>query len=226
MWLRGLLLRLRMNKSVLITGSSKGLGSELALVFAQNNYDIILHGRNEQDLRAVWESVVKTGVDCIIASGDLREERTIQRLYRIAQSKPISVLINNAGVDFDAVSFEQIKDEQIDDVLITNLLSLIKLTRRIYTLFLDRGGTIININSLLGLRPREFKSIYCASKWGLKGFTDSLRLEAAKHRIKVIGIYPGRIKTHFPEGMEPQVVAQKIYDAYNMGIDEIRLSDE
>ena len=108
------------------------------------------------------------------------------------------------------------------------MIAPIKLTKRLYGSFLEKGyGTIININSLSGLESHEFKSIYCASKWGLRGFTDSLRLEAEKNKVRVLEVYPSRIKTKafFTSGMEPREVAQKIYDAYkNTSISEIKLN--
>lgn len=223
------------NKSVLVTGSSKGLGEELALVFASNNHDVILHGRDKEDLARVKEKVSKTGVSCYILGGDLREDKTIEELYKVAKEKDVSVLINNAGTDLklhDAgpelkLPLNEIDDEQIDEILITNLTAPIKLTKRLYTLFLGKGyGTIININSLSGLESHELRSIYCASKWGLRGFTDTFRLEAEKHKVRIIGVYPSRIKTkpHFTFGMEPQEVAQKIYAAYeDTNINEIKL---
>jgi len=221
------------NESVLITGSSKGLGEELALVFASNNHDVILHGRNKEDLAKVEERVFKMGVNCYILDGDLRLDKTIEELYKLAKEKDVSVLINNAGTDLELhgpdlkLPLNGINDEQIDATLLTNLVATIKLTRRLYTLFLDKDrGTIININSLSGLEPQELRSIYCASKWGLRGFTDSFRLEAEKHNVRVLGIYPSRIKTkpYFAYGMEPREVAGKIYAAYrDSGINEIML---
>lgn len=224
------------NKSVLITGSSKGLGEQLALAFARNNYDIILHGRNKESLAKVKGEISKVGVNCFIVTGDLRLDKTIEALYKVAGKTDVTVLINNAGIaltlpgeDTDLrLPLNEISDEQIDDILATNLLAPIKLTRRLYQLFLNKGhGTIININSLLGLEPRELNTLYCASKWGLRGFTDSFRLEAAKHGIRVIGVYPSRIKTRaFTDGMEPKDVAQKIYSAFsNSAIDEIKLDE-
>ena len=225
------------DESVLITGSSRGLGAELALVFARNNHAIILHGRDKEDLARVEEKVSASGVNCYVVAGDLRLDKTIEALYKMAAKTDVSVLINNAGVDLtpdDAglgvkLPLNEIGNEQIDEILTVNLLAPIKLTRRLYPLFLNKGhGTIININSLLGLEPRELSSIYCASKWGLRGFTDSFRLEAAKHNVRVIGVYLSRIKTraYFPFGMEPQEVARKIYVAYrNTNINEIILDE-
>jgi len=201
------------------------LGKELALVFASHGYDIILHGRDMTDLGMIKEEILKKEVNCSIVRGDLRVNKTIRDLVRIAEEKNISLLINNAGSHCPHLPLEKIKGSQINEILITNLIAPISLTKRIYALFLDKGcGTIININSLCGLKPHKLRSIYCASKWGLRGFTDSLRLEAQKTGIRIFGIYPGRIKTrsHFTFGMKPRQAAQKIYTAYkNSEIDEV-----
>lgn len=224
-------------ETALITGSNKGLGKALALVFASNNHDVIIHGREIEDLAKVEGTISGTGVSCYTLSGDLRLNETIEGLYRLAEEKNVSILINNAGTDLtpeDAgpdlkLPLNEVNDEQVDELLITNLITLIKLTRRIYTLFLSKGyGTIININSICGLEAHKLRSLYCASKWGLRGFTDSLRLEAEKNNIRVIGVYPTRIKTrdYFTFGMEPQEVAQKIYTMYSeTSTSEIILDD-
>ncbi|MFC2059485.1 SDR family NAD(P)-dependent oxidoreductase [Chloroflexota bacterium] len=214
------------NRCVLITGSSRGLGKELALVFARNNHNVVLHGREKVDLARVEEKIAKVGVNCYVFDGDLKLDNTIEELDKVARKEDVSVLINNAGIDLDPqvagteqkLPLDKIDDRQIDEILTTNLVAAIKLTKRLYTFFLDKGGgTIININSLSGLKPHEQRSIYCASKWGLRGFTESLGLEAAKNKIRILGVYPGRIKTrpHFPYGMPPEEVAQQIYTAYN-----------
>ncbi|MFC1952749.1 SDR family NAD(P)-dependent oxidoreductase [Chloroflexota bacterium] len=213
------------NESVLITGSSRGLGEQLALVFSANNHDIILHGRNIENLGKIQNKIVGAGSDCFIITGDLMSDKTLDELNEIARQKDVSVLINNAGVSLTQDNAEEdlklplsnIVDNQIDELLTINLIAPVKLTRRLYTLFIDRGrGTIININSLLGLESRELNSLYCASKWGLRGFTDALRLEAEKTGIRIIGVYPSRIKTKacFTDGMDPRDVARKIYAAY------------
>ncbi len=205
------------NKVILITGSSKGIGEELALVFADNKYDIILHGRDRKNLSRIKADILKKGVSCYICAGDLRRPRVIKQLSKMAKEKIISVLINNAALHCPHLPLQKISDRQIEDILTTNLIAPIKLTKAVYSLFLRRpAGAIININSISGLENQELRTIYSASKWGLRGFTDTLRREARKRGIRVIGVYLSRVKTRpsFSRGMAAKDVAQKIFNVY------------
>ena len=102
---------------VLITGSSRGLGKALALVFASNNYDIILHGRVTDDLETTRNKILKKGVNCDVIQGDLNYIETIDKLYEVAKDKGASILINNAGLHCPHLPLESIKDDQIDETI-------------------------------------------------------------------------------------------------------------
>lgn len=204
-----------LNKAVLITGSSRGLGAELAVVFASKGYGVILHGRSEFGLEAVRQRI---GQNCLHMSvGDLRFVSTLNKLFELGQEYGVSVLINNAGVDCPA-PISEISDEQIDEVIETNLIAPIKLTAR----FCGLVDTIININSLSGLEAQKSRSLYCASKWGLRGFSDSLQLEG---KTRFLSVYPSRIKTkpEYTYGFEPSYVASQIYEAFVGGKQELVL---
>ena len=217
------------NKFVLITGSARGLGRELALIFASNDYGIVLHDKTKKDLKEIEEKISNKNVDYCIVAGDLKSDKTLDDLYRISKEKGLSILINNAGVHCPKLPFQNLNDEQVDDLLLTNLIAPIKLTRRLYSLFLENGqGTIINIHSISGLENQKFRTIYCSSKWGLRGFSDTFKLEAEKNNIRIIDVYPSRIKTkpEFTVGMETRDVAQKIYEVYkNTNLNKIILDD-
>lgn len=218
-----------MRKSVLITGSNRGLGKELALVFANNNYDVILHGRDKKELKKVKEQISKIGVNCDSVSGDLNSNKTIEELEKISKDKNISVLVNNAGAQCPYLPLDKLNDEQISEMINTNLIAPIKLTKRIYKHFIKEGtGTVININSQSGLTNSKLRSIYSASKWGLRGFSDTFRSEAKEHNVRIIDVYPSRIKTlpQFDKGMEPCDVAEKIYEAFRTKRTEKIILDE
>lgn len=217
------------NKLVLITGSGHGLGRELALVFASHGYDIVLTDRNKNDLEESRKKISKIGVNYFILLGDIRSDKTLDSLYEISEKEGISILINNAGVHCPKLPLQDLNNEQIDDMMMSNLIAPIKLTWRVYPLFLENGqGTIININSLSGLENQKFRTIYSASKWGLRGFADALKLETEENAVRILDIYPSRMKTRpeFTFGMEPQNVARKIYEVYkNTNLNRIILDD-
>jgi len=209
------------NEFVLITGSSNGLGESLALIFSQNNYNIILHGRNEQKLEEIRKKIIKNNVECYVVKGDINSNDTLKELSTLAKEKNISILINNAGINLDGV-FENASQLDIEAVLTTNLISLIKLTNYIYKFFIEKkSGMIININSMDGFKVKPLKAVYCASKFGLKGFSDSLRFEAKKNNIRVMEVYLGGMKTNMAaaegkdlsKSMETSEVAQLILNS-------------
>ena len=206
-----------MSKTVLITGSSKGLGRSLALVFARNNYDVIIHGRNRKRLEEVEQGVKEWNVECDVVMGHLSESRTIEKLAEVAQEKRIEVFINNAGT-YSKNPIAEVRDVEIREVVETNLIAPMLLIKRIsWMLKLEWGGIIININSVAGKQPNPIESVYCASKHGLRGFTSSLQCGASKN-AQIIDVYLGAMKTDMSLGREdfndlidPNDAAQAIF---------------
>ncbi len=201
--------------TVMITGSSKGLGRSLALVFARNNYNVITHGRNRKRLEEVEQAVKEWNVECDVVAGHLSENRTIEKLAEIAQERRIDVLINNAGV-YSKNPIAEVRDAEIREVIETNLIAPMLLIKRVAWMFkLEWGGVIININSVAGKEPNPVEPVYCASKHGLRGFSTSLRCLS---NTQVIDVYPGAMKTDMSVGredyndlMEPDDAAQVIF---------------
>ena len=102
-------------KTVLITGSSKGLGRALALHFSKNSYDVIIHGRNRKDLENVKEEVLKNNVNCNIVIGDVTDLKTIEELAKMAKIKDIFVLINNVGIASKCF-LQDVNDKEMDEI--------------------------------------------------------------------------------------------------------------
>ena len=216
------------NKTVMITGSSRGIGHGLALTFAKNGYNVIIHGRNQGQLARVKGEIEKNNVTCHVVVGDVHSEDVLDHLSDIASREDISILINNAGLACPHLPLQEIQDYHVADIIQTNLIAPIKLTRRIYPYFMKKkSGTIVNINSLSGLENHYLRTIYCASKWGLHGFTNTLRKEAKDHNVRVIGVYPGwtRSKPEIKIGMTVEFVSKKIFEICKSSVNDDLILD-
>ena len=206
------------NKCALVTASSKGLGKVIAKEFINQDYRVILHGRDENKLLATREELGSNVIDAVI--GDLRSDDVIEKLYEASKGQ-ISVLVNNAAIPCYGLPLDKMNEDQVWESLETNLVAPIKLTQKIYPLLKQQGyGSIININSIVGKEPKKFRSVHSATKWGLKGFTKSLRIEAHEHNVLLINIYPTQIKTvkEHTFGLEPQEVAQDVFKCHKIGL--------
>ena len=213
------------NKCALITASSKGLGKEIAKKFAFEGYDIILNGRDETKVYETQFELnhkITSDIMCESVIGDLRSDDTIQKLYDVSKGQ-ISVLVNNAAIPCYGLPLDEMSDDQIWRSIETNLLAPIRLTQKIYPLLKEQGyGSIININSIVGKEPKKFRSVHSATKWGLKGFTKSLRQEALDHNVHLINVYPTRIKTikDFTYGLKPSTVADEVFKSHRHSLVE------
>ncbi len=217
-----------MNKWVAITGSSNGIGAGLAEVFAQNGYSIILHGRNQDDLERMYKKIKDQGVEADIVEGDVRNSKTLEALLQISQDRDIDVLVNNVGYRCPGLPLNEINNEQIKDMLDVSLNVPIKIAKEAYKYFIEKKeGCIMNMISIVGLEPKKLRSVYTAVRHGLRGFTESLRLEAADNNIRVIGIYPTRVMTkpEFEYGWNVTEACEKIFHAYKDGVDNLILDD-
>ena len=222
-------------KTVLITGSSRGLGKSLALVFAENRYNVILHGRDEQALKKVQESVLENNVECDVVIGDITTGETISRLSEIAERRNFDILINNAGL-YVKEPFPDMSLEDFRRIIEVNLIAPVCLTHKVFPIFQrKKSGLIININSIAGKNASDGESAYCASKHGLKGFTRSLSFDATRSGIRVIDVYLGAMNTGMTKGRkEPEkciktseaadLIFRICKDYRSMRINEINLS--
>lgn len=205
-----------MRKTVLITGSSKGLGKSLALVFAKNGYNVVIHGRCAASLRNLEKKILNLGVECRVINGDL-VHKTIDSIFIECPMTTISagggavdhigsmgnkidILINNAGTHLYK-PFHECTQEDILDVLYANLVSPMIFLQKVYTAFAKKkSGIIVNINSLAGKTGAFGETLYCASKHGLRGFSKALQFEATKHNVRIIDVFLGKMQTDICKG--------------------------
>ena len=189
-----------MNKTILITGSTGGIGSEIAELLYSNGAEMYLSGTRTEPLKALAKKLGKRAHILEINLSKIEKyEKMIQEI-----SKNIDCLINNAGVTRDGLLM-RMKDNEIDDVLNINLGGTIKLTRFLLKNMLkNKFGRIINISSVVGFTGNPGQSNYSASKAGIIGFTKSLALEVASRGITVNAIAPGFIRTPMTEKLSEE----------------------
>ena len=197
-------------KTAIITGASRGIGKEVATLFAKNGADLILISRNEERLSILHKELTETyDVDVKYYALDIADSDKLKNVFTEIKrdKKPIDIVVNNAGIMEDAV-LQMVKPELIQKTYATNVFALIDVSKRASKLMLrNKRGSIINLTSIVGVEGNLGQSIYSSSKAAVIGFTKSLSKELASFNIRVNGVAPGFIDTDMTRGMEP-----KFYD--------------
>ncbi len=188
-------------KVALVTGGSKGLGSALALGFAQAGADIILASRQEDRLSQTLEAILKeTGVRGRYVVADLTRRADVARLAATAlrEMNRVDILVNNAGANV-IQPIDQIADDDWDRILELNLTSCMALSRALAPQMRTRKwGRIIHISSILGLASKEGRAIYSATKSALLGLARASCLDLAADGVTVNCLAPGPFLTDMP----------------------------
>lgn len=195
-----------MPEVALITGSSRGIGLEVAKHLAQAGYQVVLNGRSE-----ISEEVLSEFQDAPVAvaqvTGDVSDFDGAKEIIdqTVEQFGKIDVLINNAGITRDGLIM-RMKEEDYDSVMNTNLKGTFNMCRHITKIMLkQRAGTIINMSSVVGVIGNAGQSNYAASKAGIIGLTKSLARELASRHITVNAIAPGYIETEMTDVLSDKV---------------------
>jgi short-subunit dehydrogenase len=182
-------------KTMIVTGAGSGLGKELALLFSQKGYHLLLTGRKAGKLTTTKKEIEAEGGKADIVVLDIRNpEDIVKKVEEISRKFDLYGLINNAGVGHFG-PFVTIRDQQITDMLDTNVLGTILMTRSVLPHL--RDGQIMNIISTAGLRGKVNEAVYVASKFAIRGFTESLQKEYEDSTIKIKAVYMGGMDTPF-----------------------------
>jgi len=227
------------NKLVLITGASSGLGEQIAYAAAKQNASLILCARNMDRLGEVAINCqnLTTG-NVVIQALDITDYDSVENLVAFVDdySQEVDILVNNAGLGIFK-PFIETSNEEIDSMFSVNVLGLMYLTQKIAVRMAENGsGQIVNIASQAGKIATPKSSVYAATKFAVLGFSNALRLELKPLGIKVMTVNPGPMRTPFfnqadPTGeylkqvsmfvTEPQTLAKKIVNHFGTSKREI-----
>jgi short-subunit dehydrogenase len=187
---------------ILITGASSGIGAATARMFAKEGYRVVLAARRISRIENLAEEIRSSGSQVLAIGSDISNLEDINNLVVSALDVygRIDILFNNAG--FGRIDWLEglAPGDDIQSQIQVNLTGLILLTHAVLPhMIARRGGHIINMSSLAGLLAMPTYSVYAASKFAVRGFSEALRREVAVYGIKVSAIYPGAVDTEFEE---------------------------
>ncbi|HUT52649.1 MAG TPA: SDR family NAD(P)-dependent oxidoreductase [bacterium] len=221
-------------KTALVTGAARGLGRLIALDLAREGADVAVADLREGDLQATAAEIGALGVRCFPLAVDLRTKDACNRMVAEAREKlgRIDVLVNNAGVVWNADVVDQ-SDEVIQATVDINFMAQVWATRAaLPEMIAAKSGTIVSIASGAGKVGVPAMAIYCATKFALIGFFDSLRHELRKAGtgVRVIVVCPGFMATkmfvgakvpRFTTLFDPQKTSTALMKAMDKGKEEV-----
>ncbi len=165
-------------QTALITGASKGIGVNITRALATKGMNLVLAARSVSELAAVRDEMEALGVSAVAVPTDVGDQKALADLVDRAMSEfgAIDVLMNNAGIERN-MAYERVSLEEIEQMIEVNLHAPMTLTRLVLPHMQARNrGHIVNMSSAAGVMPTSFTEPYTATKYGLAGFTRSLRL--------------------------------------------------
>ncbi|MBT3279621.1 MAG: SDR family oxidoreductase [Phycisphaerales bacterium] len=181
--------------TVILTGVSSGLGLALGRHLLDQGWHVIGVSRREST-DDLWRAAVDAGKATHIL-GDVADEQTVAAAFEAATSAgTLTRVINCAGAGVFCNAGEA-SAELVDAALHANLIGLILFSDAAFAAMQSAGGQIVNIMSTSAHTPRAEETLYCAAKFGARGYTESLRVEAKQTPVDVIAVYPGGMETPF-----------------------------
>lgn len=190
-------------KKVLITGATSGIGEATAILFALNNWDLIITGRRKERLELISKDIQnKYNVNVTSLCFDIQDRKELQEKINSISNEltELDVLVNNAGLALGKSTFDEGVENDWETMINTNLKGLIYMTKEIVPYMkAHKKGHVINISSTAARDMYIGGNVYSATKSAVDAFTKSLRLDLLEHNIKVSSVAPGMVNTEFSE---------------------------
>jgi D-glycero-beta-D-manno-heptose 1-phosphate adenylyltransferase len=185
-------------RTVAITGASSGLGASMAHGFAAAGFDLVLCGRDGARLDGVGDAIrTRTTSCCELLSVDLRTPAGLGAFVEALEAHGVDIVVNNAAINPELARRENLSSlSEVSDVIATNTSTAIAVAQSAFKhLDILGGGMIVNVNSVAGLRGSAHEPVYAASKFGLRGFSESVKDAWFKCGVRMIDVYAGAIAT-------------------------------
>ncbi len=207
-------------QTALVTGGSKGIGRAICLALAKEGANIIIVARNESEIKETMDKLKEMGSKSLSIQADVRSEEDVRRLISMTIDKcgKLDILINNAGVAYKK-RLEETTLKEYEKIIDTNLKGVFLCTKYAIPYIREsKNGKIINISSVGGLHGLPEFSVYCASKFGVDGITESIASEL-EGEIKVYAVCPGAVDTDMYRSLfsnrpplKPEHIAEKVLE--------------
>ena len=179
-------------KVVIITGASSGIGKALAYEYASQNYAVVIAARQVQKLQEIQKEIQQLGYDCYAVPTDVTKESDCKKLIdeSIAKYQRIDILINNAGISMRAL-FDELDISVIEHVMNVNFWGTVYCSKYALPYLQNVKGSLVGVISIAGYMGLPARSAYSASKYAVRGFLDTLRVENLKKGLHVLVASPG-----------------------------------
>ncbi|MBX5318047.1 3-oxoacyl-[acyl-carrier-protein] reductase [Staphylococcus caprae] len=202
-----------MSKSALVTGASRGIGRSIALQLAEEGYNVAVNYAGSKDkAEAVVEEIKAKGVDSFAIQANVANGDEVKAMIKevVSQFGSVDVLVNNAGITRDNLLM-RMKEHEWDDVIDTNLKGVFNCIQKVTPQMLrQRGGSIINLSSVVGAVGNPGQANYVATKAGVVGLTKSAARELASRGITVNAVAPGFIVSDMTDALSDELKDQML----------------
>ncbi|MBD1927373.1 SDR family NAD(P)-dependent oxidoreductase [Trichocoleus sp. FACHB-90] len=198
-------------KVAIVTGASAGIGEATAIALAAEGAQVAIAARRFDRLNAIADRIATTGGKALPIVADITDETQVQNLVEKANTQlgRVDILVNNAGIALSG-NIEGANTSDWRRMIDLNVLGLMYATHAVLPILKAQGrGHIVNISSVAGRTARVGIGGYNATKWGVNGFSESLRQEVCKHNIRVTIIEPGMVDTEIDSHITDPIAKQR-----------------
>ena len=204
---------MKMTKSALVTGASRGIGRSIALQLAEEGYNVAVnYADSKEKAEAVVEEIKAKGVDSFAIQANVADADEVKAMIKevVSQFGSLDVLVNNAGITRDNLLM-RMKEQEWDDVIDTNLKGVFNCIQKATPQMLrQRSGAIINLSSVVGAVGNPGQANYVATKAGVIGLTKSAARELASRGITVNAVAPGFIVSDMTDALSDELKEQML----------------